>query len=347
MENLASQAVWFDDLEIATGALPVAAVVQETHYDPWGLELAGIGYIADPTKESKFTYNGKEKQDQFGLGWLDYGARHYQAEIGRFTKVDRYAHKYFSLSPYHYGANNPVNFIDINGDSLHVSFDGMSSLHAFINTVTRGLKGNFSVSLSKMAHKSKNGTTVFNVSLNSNRKELSEDFKETSAGSFYSGLKGVIDNVKTTDLSMVFNDPNTHTGHFDRGTIDMADVLQFQELDHNKGVQEGPTREGKLIHEIREQYNRQVYGKNYYGAHGSSDNTYSGSALQWEDRVNRNSRSYQDVTLQNGMYGEVLQQFEQPDGRILKYSVLYNRAGWDRKGTIIVKPYNGTRGIRR
>jgi hypothetical protein len=31
------------DLEIATGALPTALVVQETHYDPWGLELAGIG----------------------------------------------------------------------------------------------------------------------------------------------------------------------------------------------------------------------------------------------------------------------------------------------------------------
>jgi hypothetical protein len=46
-------------------------VVQETHYGPWGLELAGIGYLADPTKESKWTYNGKEKQDQYGLGWLD------------------------------------------------------------------------------------------------------------------------------------------------------------------------------------------------------------------------------------------------------------------------------------
>ncbi len=48
MENLSSQETWFDDLEIAAGGQPVALVVQETHrrravYDPWGLELAGIG----------------------------------------------------------------------------------------------------------------------------------------------------------------------------------------------------------------------------------------------------------------------------------------------------------------
>jgi hypothetical protein len=36
VENLSSQAVWFDDLEIATGALPTAIVVQETHYEPFG-----------------------------------------------------------------------------------------------------------------------------------------------------------------------------------------------------------------------------------------------------------------------------------------------------------------------
>jgi hypothetical protein len=38
-------------LEIAAGGAPVAVVVQEVHcrravYDPWGLELAGIGYNA-------------------------------------------------------------------------------------------------------------------------------------------------------------------------------------------------------------------------------------------------------------------------------------------------------------
>jgi RHS repeat-associated protein len=120
VENLSSQAVWFDDLEIAadaqsTGALPVAIVVQETHYDPWGLELAGIGYVADPAKEHKFTYNGKEKQDQFGLGWLDYHARQVDPALGRMWAVDPLAHKMRRWSPYAYAFDNPVRFIDPDG----------------------------------------------------------------------------------------------------------------------------------------------------------------------------------------------------------------------------------------
>ncbi len=115
VENLSSQAVWFDDLEIATGALPTALVVQETHYDPWGLELAGIGYIADATLEDKFTYNGKEKVDDLALNWLDYGARNYDARLGRWWSVDPLADQMRRHSPYNYAFNNPMRFIDPDG----------------------------------------------------------------------------------------------------------------------------------------------------------------------------------------------------------------------------------------
>ncbi len=42
----------------------------------------------------------------------------YDATLGRFMKTDRYAEKYVSLSPYQYVANNPVNNLDVNGDSI-------------------------------------------------------------------------------------------------------------------------------------------------------------------------------------------------------------------------------------
>ncbi|WP_347160472.1 RHS repeat-associated core domain-containing protein [Pontibacter chitinilyticus] len=89
------------------------------HYDPWGLNLAGIEKQGNP--DHLFQYNGKEKQQELGLNWMDYGARMYDAQLGRFHTQDRFADKYISFTPYQYGANSPINFIDVNGDSLWVT----------------------------------------------------------------------------------------------------------------------------------------------------------------------------------------------------------------------------------
>jgi RHS repeat-associated protein len=71
-------------------------------------------------RDNQFLYNGKERQDELGLGWYDYGARMYNPAIGRFNSVDRFAEKYQSTTPYHYTLNNPILFIDVNGDSITV-----------------------------------------------------------------------------------------------------------------------------------------------------------------------------------------------------------------------------------
>ena len=51
----------------------------------------------------------------------DYGFRYYLAEIGRFTGTDRFAEKYSFQTPYAYAANNPIRFIDVNGDSIAIN----------------------------------------------------------------------------------------------------------------------------------------------------------------------------------------------------------------------------------
>jgi len=70
---------------------------------------------------SHYKYNGKELNQDFGLDWYDYGARWYDAAIGRFGTIDRFAEKYSSMSGYGYAAGNPIKFIDVNGDSIFVN----------------------------------------------------------------------------------------------------------------------------------------------------------------------------------------------------------------------------------
>ncbi|MBQ3784404.1 MAG: hypothetical protein II838_13355, partial [Lachnospiraceae bacterium] len=71
----------------------------------------------DPETQ-KYKYNGKEFDRYHGLDMYDYGARFYDPSICRFTTMDPMCEKYYHLSPYIYCGNNPINAIDVNGDSI-------------------------------------------------------------------------------------------------------------------------------------------------------------------------------------------------------------------------------------
>src|SRR5690606_33130359 len=55
--NETEEDVWFDDFSIQS---TTSFIVQETHYDPWGLELTGLGFQAGGVKMNRYLYNGNE-----------------------------------------------------------------------------------------------------------------------------------------------------------------------------------------------------------------------------------------------------------------------------------------------
>ena len=94
-------------------------ILQETHYYPFGMAFNGSWYADNTASKYKYLYNGKELNEDFGLNLSDYGARWYDASIGRWWNIDPLAENYRKWSAYTYGVDNPIRFIDPDGMSVN------------------------------------------------------------------------------------------------------------------------------------------------------------------------------------------------------------------------------------
>ena len=110
-------------------------VLQSTDYYPFGLAFSDSN-IAD----NRYLYNGKELENYtLGttyLGTLDYGARHYDPRIARWTVPDPMAEKYYGVNAYSYCEGNPVMMVDLEG--MNPIYDIYGYL---LGTDDLGLKG--------------------------------------------------------------------------------------------------------------------------------------------------------------------------------------------------------------
>jgi len=90
-------------------------VTQYTSYLPYG-ELLVDEHSS--SEDLPYRFNGKELDEETGLYY--YGARYLNPITSLFLNTDRFREKYPHLSAYSYCAGNPINAIDINGDTLNV-----------------------------------------------------------------------------------------------------------------------------------------------------------------------------------------------------------------------------------
>jgi RHS repeat-associated protein len=120
--------VYFDELRIEHHQ---GLQVQETQYDPAGLELAGLVVPSPGIRGlNNYRFNGKEFQADLGLAWNHQDWRFFDPQLLRWNGVDPLLEAgQESWSPYSFGFDNPVRFEDANGlaptDTYNIYADGM------------------------------------------------------------------------------------------------------------------------------------------------------------------------------------------------------------------------------
>jgi len=75
------------------------------------------GRIYNTGNSYRYGFNGKENDKEIkGSGnQIDFGARVYDPRLGRFLSIDPYQPATAALSPYQFGANDPINTVDPDG----------------------------------------------------------------------------------------------------------------------------------------------------------------------------------------------------------------------------------------
>jgi RHS repeat-associated protein len=122
-----SVSVFFDNLSVTHYPGPL---LEETHYYPFGLTMAGISdkALKNGYEENKLRYNGgnelqnKEFSDGSGLEAYDAENRMFDPQLGRFWQIDPLGDINESYSPYSFASNNPILLNDPIGllsDSTH------------------------------------------------------------------------------------------------------------------------------------------------------------------------------------------------------------------------------------
>jgi RHS repeat-associated protein len=277
-------------------SLGVAKINQKQDYDPYGAELQKLSYLKSSWKQSDFKYSGKEFIEETGLN--DFGWRPQDPILGRMWGSDRFAEKYYGLSNYQYGGNNPIINIDVNGDSLVLTGAGANDVISLINSASGGFY---------------NATIDQKTGLVSYVKTTQKGTATKEQQAFIDNISVATDmNANTVKIEALKSSEDVPVGDFKNGRLDIDDINQF-------GNGPSLTAAGALTHEITEQTAKQLYNMPFsqtasqLGAHDNMANN-SENAVNGTTKGLFKPRVISDPTKPHIQSGSWTQQVTSPTG---------------------------------
>lgn len=177
--------------------------------------------------------------------------------------IDPMCEKYYWISPYVYCANNPIKWIDLKGDSLTYHGDR----DAAVNMHNTHLGGYYTTSVDANGLVSMSAVSGMDLSKMTPEQKAYAD----ALGKVVNGTDGMTSiNVTTDDTGVLFGDVLT-------STIDIGDMGKLPTAEFN------PINSASvLIHEVWEQYQVQVKGRDntrsHFQATGVEGTVFKGGA---------------------------------------------------------------------
>jgi len=221
-------------------------LIQEDQYYAFGLRDTIYSFGSN----NRYLYNGKEQQTDL-RNFYDYGARFYDPLVARFTSVDPLAEQMRRHSPYNYGFDNPLRFIDKDGmGPTDVHINGPEQQKAFAE-LQKSVAGQLNLTID--ANGKVDYTNVLGVTPDKNATQLTTAIDDHSVTVNVNTTSG-----KTTSQGQLFIG-----GSFGGNTVTPSDnedppqVTATQELNPTVlGASDAPYEKpgANTLHEVTEAY---------------------------------------------------------------------------------------------